>query len=75
MEALRLRISSLAGSCSLEALFGRCVGLEATRTTVVPAGCRLSKVSNLREDGVRVTTALNRLLALQGARVIDVLFA
>jgi transposase len=26
------------------------------------------------EDGVRVTTAFNRLLALQGARVIDVLF-
>jgi transposase len=27
-----------------------------------------------REDDVRVTTAFNRLLALQGARVIDVLF-
>jgi len=26
------------------------------------------------EDDVRVTTAFNRLLALQGARVIDVLF-
>jgi len=36
------------------------------------AGC--SKVSNLEEDGVRVTTAFNRLLALQGVRVIDVLF-
>jgi len=29
----------------------------------------------LEEDGVRVSTAFNRLLALPGARVIDVAFA
>ncbi len=46
----------------------------ATRTRVVPAGCWLWKVSNPKEDGVRVTTAFNRLLALPGARVTDVLF-
>jgi len=31
-------------------------------------------VSDLGEDGVRATTAFNRLLALEGARVVDVLF-
>jgi hypothetical protein len=28
----------------------------------------------LGEDGVRATTAFNRLLALTGARVVDVIF-
>lgn len=32
------------------------------------------KVQRPWEDGVRVTPQFNRLLALQGARVIDVLF-
>jgi transposase len=49
-------------------------GREATRTRVVPAGCWVFEAQRPWEDGVRVTTAFNRLLALQGARVIDVLF-
>jgi transposase len=49
-------------------------GHRATRTRVVPAGCWLFEGQQSEEDGVRVCTAFNRLLALQGARVIDVLF-
>ena len=33
-----------------------------------------SKGQQSKEDAVRVTTAFNRLLALPGARVTDVLF-
>jgi hypothetical protein len=38
------------------------------------AGCWASEAQRPWEDGVRVSTAFNRLLALEGARVIDVLF-
>jgi len=50
-------------------------GLWATRTAVVPAGCWVHEAQRPEEETVRVTTAFNRLLALQGARVTDVLFA
>jgi len=49
-------------------------GRRATRTRVVPAGCWLLEGQQSKEDGVRVTTAFNRLLALPGARVTDVFF-
>jgi transposase len=42
----------------------------------VQEGCWVSEAQRLiEEDGVRVTTAFNRLLALPGARVTDVAFA
>jgi transposase len=42
----------------------------------VQEGCWVSEAQRLFEEGdVRVTTAFNRLLALPGARVIDVAFA
>jgi transposase len=41
---------------------------------VARAGCWVFEAQRPWEDDVRVTTAFNRLLVLQGARVIDVLF-
>ncbi len=41
---------------------------RATRTAVVPAGCWLFEGQQSKEDGVRVTTAFNRLLALRVRR-------
>src|SRR4051794_29858729 len=76
----RMRGTCDASNRALSRLFLPCRvvwlphGRGATRTTVAPAGCWLSEAQRPWEDGVRVTTAFNRLLALQGARVIDVLF-
>src|SRR4051794_29294623 len=76
----RMRGTCDASNRALSRLFLPCRvvwlphGRGATRTTVAPAGCWLFEGQRPWEDGVRVTTAFNRLLALQGARVIDVLF-